>query len=352
MSDEGPEAAKIFGGFFLNLMLAFVLGLLAGFLAKAIGTPDAWVMRADLAVFFIVLIVDPIDLWRRKVPLERAAIKLGLAAGVAALILFLLPDGENFTDASAGEAEVGGAEPEEGKDAREAMADAIWIILPMFAILPLMFLLPFAERLIVNRKAPREDAAKDVQIALIFPIFVTFHMMLHLGILGALFLLDASLLMAFGILTLGVLLVVAETFAAGEDELIENTEHWGPRPETAKEAWTGLGKAVRNSLASGLFIAATMYLSLKAGLPYFMDTDVDAFRNMTFVIDLLKGIGIMMLAMVFLTILGNAVVALAVLTLMRMKGLDPLTTTELVKQSSARLFVGGMNFVRPDLPSD
>ncbi len=349
-SNENPKGAM--NGFFGSLLLALVLSNLVGFLIRWAGGSGELARFVDVAVFFGIIFSNPVgtylDQGSPKDALRRFLVGAFGGMVVARLISLGVPD----VAPNEGPSE----SPQAAETGEEQDSNAVFLkmLFFMFLIMPVMFLLPTLDRYLKGRSNPEVAASHDLQISVVFPLYLMLSMGLTFFVMGALWFLNATVLVGLGLLMVVVLLAITEVWTAEDGELpdLEN-ETWSDRPENAQAAWEGLRKAIRPTVTSSLFLGTTMYLSLKAALPYLtFEAGGGQVEALSLITGLLAGTGIMLVGFVVIFALCVALIAALTLLLARTKGADPLSMAELARQAQARLLMGGITHVRPDQLDD
>lgn len=343
-SKDTDNAVPAIGGIMGSVALAMILSTVAAWGAGYLGAAEKTVRFIDLTVMFAVLIAMPVSLLQDRAPRSVLLRKglVGLAGGLAVAALFTFA--------------IGPAEPTQAV-APEADSEPgtrlFWIVLAMFLIMLLMFAMPMLDRYLKPRKEGALPVAQDIQISAVFPIYMTLSMGLNLLVLAALWLSGAPVSVTLLLLGVVVLLAMSEVWSAGSEDLpdLDCTE-WGARAPTAASAWAGLRMALRPTVTSALFLGTVSYISLQAALPWFDIETGDQMEPLAILLPLLTGAGIMLAG--FTVLLGLTTLAIAGLTVLlaRSRGENPLAMAELALQTQARLLMGGIHHVRPDLDSD
>lgn len=340
---DHKDVAGLFANTMGSLALAFVTSFLISKAVVLLGVSGGNAMLFNMVVFFSIIYADPVGAFREGKSLRDMGIKLVVGSCLGFAICFIVSM-QGFMD-SAGESSQTG---------EKSSLSFVWIILPMFLIVPLVFFGPLAERAMKRGETAEPVTAEDFKISAAFPLFMTVSMALNMGVIGAMWLLDLSFLLGGVILLASILICLTETWSANPEDLIDDVDNteWRPRAESAEEAWSNLRKGIRHSFVSALFIGSVIYLSLKLALPFMGDMSLDDANPLWLIFDILSMATVMLVACLSLFALGLLVLVTGAYGLGRLKGSDPLTMAELAKQASARLLGGGMHWVRPDLPDN
>ncbi|MFK7939383.1 MAG: hypothetical protein AB8B82_08395 [Roseovarius sp.] len=334
-----------------SMALAFGISFVLSKVLMALSFPPQAVIAASMVVFFTIMFADPITALRDGKSRREVGVKLIVGLGMAVIIAIPFAFGlfggipiETATEAA--------TTPVENPD--KGIFGAVSPVLFGLLVLPLMFMAPLAEKALKGGEDGQRVSVEDLKIGAAFPVYMMFIMVLNLGVPGAMWLLDVSLGLAALIMLAAILICVAEIWMADPDDLpgdIENPE-WGPRAETAKEAWAGLRKAISNSFSSALFLGSVIYISLTLALPYMGDMNISDANPLPMIIGVLAMSGVMLVSTIMLFAVGVVILVAATLVLGRTQGSDPLTIAEVAGQAQMRLLGGGMLWVRPDLEDD
>lgn len=336
ITDDEKDALKNFGSVtrdvFVNLGVAFALSFCLGWLFS--GTTkeqEAW-LRFDLVLVAAIIFSDPAAQWRKREGWTVFALKfvvaLMLGVGISWLINVLPRLSEDYD----------GAFPLHS--------------LLIFMIAPMAFVL-LALILQLKSTGSADERFEDAQISAAFPIFMTWTMVLQLGIPGALWLIGAGIPLALALYVTGLVLCVMEVaYAPDTDSERDETEAWGPRPESSRESWANLRKAIEQSFVSGLLIGAMMFVLLNLSLPIVHEMDFEETQAFSMIWPLIKAAGVSIVVFGIMSLLGIMIVSGVAIAVARIRDHDLLVTTRLIERSSGRLFMGGMSWVRPDFEED
>lgn len=340
LKDVAKISGDSMGNFWIALLLSFGIQLLLSLL----GVPHEVASTISFGLLLGLIFGEPLAVWRGERSWRRFAFYCGAGVGISALIdlaVFVDPDTYTATETATGETVV----------TEEPGIDFPWFILIIFLTGPLVFALPLLEKLLRIEKDAPEVSGEDLAIAAAFPIMMSVTIFLNLAVPGALWLIGAPLWLAAATYLAGIVLVVADVaYSPEEDSARDTMEEWGPRPETAAESWANLRKGIGQSIASGLFMGSTIYLSLVLADPEQMGGIDD--DGLAFLWGFFAFAALMLVCTLLLMGLGS-VLAMALSVLIgRQRFNDPMSVVELAQRSSGRLFAGGMSWVRPDLPED
>ena len=331
--NEFDAVTKLMGGNFANMALAIGLALGCGALARLLGfdSGSTIFMGLMLGIMFG-------DLWDTMRG-NRSWTRFGFyfAAGFAMAL---------FIDLAIPETPTEGVEEEQVKDP----LNMLWIMIPMFLIIPIVFLLPTLEKALnlENKEEVEAPTAEDIKISLTFPIYMCLSMVIYLAVPGALYLLDASMPVAFVVYVLGICLVVLDV-ASSPDEARERdrSDTWGPQAESSGEAWSNLGKGLSQCFASGLFLGATIYIAMSLS-SFGMGATLDD-APIQFLTSLIWDIVLIAGASMILFVLGTILVACFAYAVGQVLYKDPLSVLDLAECSGRRLLMGGISWVQPHL---
>lgn len=348
---ETPKIKDLFldniASLFLALGVCFVLSKVLGW----VGVSPQSVMVASIIAFFTLTFTDPITALREGKSRRDLVVKLIVGFAIAAICA--IPFAFDMFGGTPIEPAAEGAVPA-GDTPDKGIFGAISPVFFGLLILPLVFMAPLAEKALKGSQDGERVSAEDMKISAVFPIYMMFTMALNLGVPGAMWLLDMSVWMAAVVMLAGILLCVAEIWMADPEDLpddIENPE-WGPRAESAAEAWAGLRKAISQSFSSALFLGSVIYISLSFALPYMGDMDLLDANPLPMIMGVIVMSVVMLVSCLMLFALGVVILVVATYALGRAHGSDPLTIAELAGQAQMRLLGGGMMWVRPDLDDD
>lgn len=341
-SQDLQKVAKIGAGSIGNIALACVLSFALNILLGSLGVPFEVSATISSGLFLAVIFGDPIATWRGERSWRQFAFYFVAGLGLSAII-----DLAVLTDAPTSDVPASDVVAQQTTD-----PDFPWFLLIIFLIIPITFALPLLEKLLRIEKDAPEVTREDLAISAAFPIMMTATMVLQLGIPGALWLIKAPLWAAAGLYLMGICLVVADVaYSPEEDSARDLQDAWGPRPETAEESWANLRKGLGQSFASALFMGSILYISIsllwgQADLADFDDGGGAVLGSLLAFAGLMLGVTLLLIA------LGCAVTLGFALVLGRLRFRDPMSIVELAERSVGRLFMGGMSWVRPDLPED
>ena len=351
--DRDPNQAPPFLATLVSTLgnVALAVGLVAGanYVLALVGAQDGAWFWLGLAIFFSVIYADPVSVLveGRSLTVLGAKLLVGAFFGVALSLFMPGLDADPTTAAPLVAAPVPPAEaPSEGG----GFGLAMWLLL---LVTPLMMFGPLLEKIVRGGTPDRPMTTERLVIAATFPAYLSAALLLNLAIPWALWTVGAPLSVGIAISAAGVLICVLETWAAPPEEWIDEdrAQMWRPAPTSAAEACHGLRKALRQAMATALFIGGAVFVSVDVALPRFPGLDMDEDLAL-WVWDFALG-SITVLGLLFsTTALGALLVLPAAWLLISVNRGDPLTLMALARQTSLRLFMGGMTWVSPDLNDD
>lgn len=355
MSRKPDALLPMLGDLFANMAIALVLAHAARWLLLALGAaPDSGVLW-HLIICFAVLQADPMGSWRKGLALPVVALRTAIGAAIGAAVAVMIHWGTAEDAARSAGAALTDAEPSAPAAEDASPGSAITRMWWLFVVLPLIMLAPWLEVLARPRTDGGRRTAADLQIAAVFPIYLSVSFGLTLAVLFAFWVLELPVWLAGLLMLAAILICVTETWFTDPADLPRDEElaEWGPRPETAQAAWQGLRKAIAQSMVSALFMATVIYIALELAMPYFpgpgaLESD-DVFG---FLRGFLAGSGVMMLACIGFFLAGALALVGAAWALGQIKGADPISIADLAQHASVRLFAGGIHHVRPDLDGE
>lgn len=319
------------GDIFINLGLAFAFSF--GLKQLGIGGQEGSLgSHIEFAIITAVIFSDPAKQWRKREGWGRFCLKFILAGafglGVAASIF-----SDSLAFSSSGEG-------------------LPWYLLGIFLITPFAFLLPTVVRSLTSKQSSA-DRIEEVQIAAAFPIYVTWMMVLHLGIPVALWLVGAGIPFALALYMASIVLCVMEVaYAPAEASERDLSEEWGPRPDSSRESWANLRKALEQSFASGLFIGSIMFVTIKLVWPILDDMEFETTNPMGVIWPVLQSGVVSIVVLLEMIGAGSLIVSVVAFGFARLRGSDMLDIVSLTERSSGRLLMGGLSWVRPELDKD
>jgi len=333
MSDQPkPSGPEIIALHLVTVAIALAGKFALIFGPRALGFEGDWMLLPGFLFFFTLLHADPARLWRDGAPGREIAIKVGsgLILGIVAAAILAMH-----------------AVPTEGNDTPQAW---MWTLLPILLILPVAFMGPVVEAILRGHRANGAPLTPDhLKMSLVFPGFLIATLFLNLAVAGALFLLGAPLWVGLLVMVAAVLICIADAWTAAPEDRLP-TEHdigWAPPAETATAAWTGLGRALRQSGSSALFIGGMIYVSVGAAMPALAVGDPQNLDDVAFIGSIAAMGAIVIGVSLGLMLAGVLAVAAAAWTVCKIKRAHPLTMVDLGQQAAARLFMGGIAHVRP-----
>lgn len=314
-----------------GLAIAFAACFAASWMMQAVGARDAAITTASLFVFVTFVLADPVGAWRGSQSWSKFRIKLG-SGGLLAIMLAMA-----FSLADVERSILGAISP--------------LLLLPMM-ILPVLFMGPVVERIMSGKAA---DGARltwdDVQIGLTFPLYVSGQFALIGAIAVGLWMVGVPWIVGLMVLSGGVVAAVVDAWLARpEDNLPDwkSVHGWHPRPSTASMAWDGLRRAFRASFPSALFLGGSAFTIVALAVSNGQGGGVSAAGLMIMLTDLAEIGTVILAALVCLAVFAVVLASVMAYVIARRHRMDVRSIEAVVRQSLARLFMGGLGFVRPD----
>ncbi|MEJ6388509.1 hypothetical protein [Gymnodinialimonas ulvae] len=314
-----------------GLAIAFAACFAASWMMQAVGARDAAITTASLFVFVTFVLADPVGAWRGAQSWSKFRIKLG-SGGLLAVVL-----GMAFSLADVERTILGAISP---------------ILLLPLVILPVLFMGPLVER-IMSGKGP--DGARltwdDVQIGLTFPLYVTGQFLLIGAIAVGLWMVGVPWAVGLMVLSGGIVAAVVDAWLARPEDNLpdwQSVHGWQPRPDNARMAWDGLRRAFRASFPSALFLGGSAFTIVALAVSGGQGGAVSAAGLLILLAELAQIGTVVLAALVCLAVFAVVLASAMAFVIARRHGMDTRSIEAVVRQSLARLFMGGLGFVRPD----
>lgn len=339
-----PEMTGFIAEVIGNTLLAFGMSFFAARMGFAMDLAPRFILMMILAVFFFVINLDPIGMLRARPSLRDLVAKtaVGLVLGVFVMLIY-----PRLDDGMGGEITVSSASSGGGLALLKTVG-------PLLLLMPLLFFIPFLERLVSGQIQARPVTLEQAKISAAFPVFVTLHMGLMLVVPGVMWLLGLSATWALAVAILGIVIAVIDTRTAPREVETCDLEEagWGTQADTASEAWSKLRQGLPALASSALFVGATIYMSILSAQPFVLRFELLQATPTTAIGAVLVS-GLLVLG-IFLAVSVLAAVALAAASysLARWHGADPLTARAFSRRARMRLFGGAMPFVRPEIEDE
>lgn len=338
MTDDEKSVFKVLFTHLGSLAIALAFAFAFRFCVSFFGEPGPLASTIGLAIFLAIIFVDPVSAYFEirsgKTTVKRCLYRMAVWLLIAAVFVPAL-----------------GAMSTLVERIESTSLTTVLIMLPALLIMPVAFMMPLFERRMSGEESDLK-LTEDAKIAAAFPIYTSLTMIVTLGTAGVLHLVGGTVWLGAFFAFAAILVAVAEAWMAEDDDIIDvDQTTWGDRAASGAEAWAGLKRAIGPGITSSVFMGSTIFM----GLSLADFSSLGALDDLG-PVDLLAGIlipaGIVLVVMISVILLAVGIVAAAVWAVARVNGADPLTMAELGQQGFARLLMGGMNHVRPDLETD